>query len=96
MSGLLQALLGTFQKLVAGKLHDHEGFKLLEAIVEHVPGAALENYLPEVRSASWIANSLWGVEAQPNISKLHLCRKQLQAAFGGSAAIVVSCVFEGA
>lgn len=30
-------LLGVFQKLVASKTNDHEGFYLLNCIVEHMP-----------------------------------------------------------
>jgi hypothetical protein len=48
----VQAVLGTFQKLVAGKAHDHEGFKLLQAVVEHVPADTMSKYLPEVRSTA--------------------------------------------
>ena len=48
-----QAILGTFQKLVAGKAHDHEGFKLLQSIIEFVPTSALATYLPEVYIFLW-------------------------------------------
>ena len=44
----LQAVLGTFQKLVAGRAHDHEGFKLLQAVVEYIPDETMTKYLPEV------------------------------------------------
>eukprot|EP00992_Anisonema_acinus_P015164 TRINITY_DN9637_c0_g1_i4.p1 TRINITY_DN9637_c0_g1~~TRINITY_DN9637_c0_g1_i4.p1 ORF type:complete len:551 (+),score=145.97 TRINITY_DN9637_c0_g1_i4:131-1783(+) len=35
--GHLQAVLGVFQFLVQSKLHDHEGFNLLNAIVQYFP-----------------------------------------------------------
>lgn len=35
---LLQpGLLGVFQKLIASKANDHQGFYLLNSIVEHMP-----------------------------------------------------------
>ena len=34
--GYLQAVLGVFQKLVASKAHDHEGFSILNTLIEHV------------------------------------------------------------
>lgn len=30
-------LLGVFQKLIASKLNDHEGFLLMQSIIEHFP-----------------------------------------------------------
>jgi hypothetical protein len=30
-------LLGVFQKLIASKLNDHEGFYLLQSLIEHLP-----------------------------------------------------------
>lgn len=41
-------MLGVFQKLVAGKAQDHEGFKLLRAIFEFVPEANLSQYTTQV------------------------------------------------
>lgn len=30
-------LLGVFQKLVASKANDHEGFYLIQSLIEHLP-----------------------------------------------------------
>lgn len=45
---MMQGILGIFQKLVAGKAHDHDGLRLLEAIVDNVPPETFDAYLPEV------------------------------------------------
>lgn len=34
---LQPGLLGVFQKLIASKANDHQGFYLLNSIVEHMP-----------------------------------------------------------
>ncbi len=44
----LQGLLGVFQKLIASKAMDHEGYKLLDSMMEHVRLAGLQQYLPTV------------------------------------------------
>ena len=44
----LEGILGVFQKLIGSKLHDHEGFYLLETIVQHLPWDAFEKYLPTI------------------------------------------------
>lgn len=41
-------LLGVFQKLIASKTNDHEGFYLLQSMVEHLPPDALSNYIKQV------------------------------------------------
>jgi exportin-2 (importin alpha re-exporter) len=46
--GHLNALLGVFQKLIASKAHDHEGFEVLCALVENLPLAVYESALPTV------------------------------------------------
>ena len=46
----LQGLLGVFQKLIASKALDHEGYKLLDSILEHVRLAGLQQFLPTVSS----------------------------------------------
>lgn len=51
---LVQAVLGTFQKLVASKAHDHEGLKLLQSVIEFVPETALATYLPEVGIVNYL------------------------------------------
>lgn len=33
----ISGLLGVFQKLIASKANDHEGFLLMQAILEHFP-----------------------------------------------------------
>jgi hypothetical protein len=46
--GHLVPLLGVFQKLISSKAHDHEGFDILNAIVENLPISSYESYLPDV------------------------------------------------
>ncbi|KAK0159600.1 hypothetical protein PV327_010696 [Microctonus hyperodae] len=41
-------LLGVFQKLIASKLNDHEGFLLMQSIIEHFPPNILETYMKQV------------------------------------------------
>ena len=45
----MQGLLGVFQKLIASKVHDHEGFFILNSVVEFLPEASFQQYLPTVR-----------------------------------------------
>lgn len=40
--GKLMGLLGVFQKLIASRTHDHEGFYLISTMIEHMPWAGLE------------------------------------------------------
>lgn len=44
----LLPLLGVFQKLIASKAHDHEGFDVLNSVVENLPLNSYEQYLPTV------------------------------------------------
>jgi len=44
----ITGLLGVFQKLIASKTNDHEGFYLLQSIVEHIPSESLTNYIKQV------------------------------------------------
>ncbi|GFO03315.1 exportin-2-like [Plakobranchus ocellatus] len=44
----LNGLLGVFQKLIASKTHDHEGFYLLNYIIEFVPKESLSQYLKQI------------------------------------------------
>lgn len=44
----ITGLLGVFQKLLASKTNDHEGFYLLQSMVEHLPSEALNNYIKQV------------------------------------------------
>ncbi|KAL1513102.1 hypothetical protein ABEB36_002566 [Hypothenemus hampei] len=44
----LQGFLGVFQKLIASKSNDHEGFYLMQSLVEHVPKEALAPYLKQI------------------------------------------------
>ena len=48
MDDKLPALLGVFQKLIASKANDHEGFYLLGSLVEHLEPAALNAHLKNV------------------------------------------------
>jgi len=44
----IPGLLGVFQKLIASKTNDHEGFYLLQSMVEHLPAESLANYNKQV------------------------------------------------
>merc|ERR1719219_1984488 len=44
----ISGLLGIFQKLIASKNNDHEGFYLLQAMIENMPAESLANYLKQV------------------------------------------------
>uniref|UniRef100_A0A2C9K086 Exportin-2 n=1 Tax=Biomphalaria glabrata TaxID=6526 RepID=A0A2C9K086_BIOGL len=44
----LNGLLGVFQKLIASKTHDHEGFYLLNYIIEFMPKEIVTPYLKQV------------------------------------------------
>jgi len=43
-----QGLLGVFQKLIASKNNDHEGFYLLQTMIEHLPAEAFSANLKQV------------------------------------------------
>ncbi|RWS11546.1 exportin-2-like isoform X2 [Dinothrombium tinctorium] len=47
-SGKLSGLLGVFQKLIASKTNDHEGFYLLQSIIEHMDSHDLEPYMKQI------------------------------------------------
>lgn len=44
----ISALLGVFQKLIASKAHDHEGFLLIQSIIQHFPSETLQSYIKQV------------------------------------------------
>lgn len=44
----LSALLGVFQKLIASKMNDHEGFYLLGSLVEHLEPAVLSPHIKSI------------------------------------------------
>ncbi|XP_076244499.1 chromosome segregation 1 [Calliopsis andreniformis] len=44
----LNGLLGVFQKLIASKTNDHEGFLLLQSIIEHFAPNVLEPYMKQI------------------------------------------------
>ncbi|XP_014204436.1 exportin-2 [Copidosoma floridanum] len=44
----VSGLLGAFQKLIASKANDHEGFNLLQAIIEHFPPNVMEPYMKQI------------------------------------------------
>ena len=46
--GHLEAVLGVFQKLLASRAHDHEGFFLLNSLMEFLPLDVFRGYLPTV------------------------------------------------
>ena len=45
-----QGVLGVFQKLIASKAHDHEGFFILNSLLEYLPMELYQQYLPTVRA----------------------------------------------
>jgi hypothetical protein len=44
----VQGVLGIFQKLVASKAHDQEGFRILVGLITHMPPETLQPYMPTV------------------------------------------------
>lgn len=44
----LNPILGVFQKMIASKANDHEGFHLLQTLLEHYPAAALQGSLKQI------------------------------------------------
>jgi hypothetical protein len=44
----LQGVLGIFQKLVASRVHDQDGFRILEALLDNLPLETLQSYMTEV------------------------------------------------
>lgn len=44
----LSGFLGVFQKLIASKTNDHEGFYLMQSLVQHVPKDSLAPYLRQI------------------------------------------------
>jgi len=44
-SDKINPLLGVFQKLIASKTNDHEGFYLVQSLVENMPPTVMEQYL---------------------------------------------------
>jgi len=47
-TGKTEALLGVFQKLIASKTNDHEGFYLLQTMVEHFPSDVVNQYVRSI------------------------------------------------
>lgn len=46
--GHITGLLGIFQKLIASKTNDHQGFYLLGSIIDHMPVDKLEQYMKQI------------------------------------------------
>lgn len=46
--GSLMPLLGVFQKLIASRANDHEGFYLLSTVMEHIPWSSMEQYAKQI------------------------------------------------
>ncbi|XP_011299579.1 exportin-2 [Fopius arisanus] len=44
----ISGLLGVFQKLIASKANDHEGFSLMQSIIEHFPPNILEPFMKQI------------------------------------------------
>ncbi|GCB70322.1 hypothetical protein scyTo_0001247 [Scyliorhinus torazame] len=44
----IPGLLGVFQKLIASKANDHQGFYLLNSIIEHMPPDAMHQYRKQI------------------------------------------------
>ncbi|XP_039257797.1 exportin-2-like [Styela clava] len=49
-SGKLSPLLGVFQKMIASKTNDHQGFYLLNSMYEYIKPEALEQYTKQIFS----------------------------------------------
>lgn len=47
-AGKLNAVLGVFQKLMASKTNDHEGFYILHRMIENIPLETLNEYLKSI------------------------------------------------
>ncbi|KAE8576401.1 hypothetical protein XENTR_v10004166 [Xenopus tropicalis] len=47
-SDKIPGLLGVFQKLIASKANDHQGFYLLNSIIEHLPAECIEQYKRQI------------------------------------------------
>ncbi|TRY97477.1 hypothetical protein DNTS_008211 [Danionella cerebrum] len=47
-SDKIPGLLGVFQKLIASKANDHQGFYLLNSIIEHMPPEAITQYRKQI------------------------------------------------
>ncbi|XP_074596688.1 chromosome segregation 1 [Brevipalpus obovatus] len=47
-SGKLEPLLGVFQKLIASKSNDHEGFYLLQTLIEYLPQDKVDQYIEQI------------------------------------------------
>ena len=45
----VQGMLGIFQKLIASRVHDQDGFRILEALLDNAPPETLQPYIPQVR-----------------------------------------------
>lgn len=45
----MQGMLGIFQKLVASRVHDQDGFRILEALLDSAPPETLQPYMPQVQ-----------------------------------------------
>uniref|UniRef100_A0A1B6CNE8 Exportin-2 n=1 Tax=Clastoptera arizonana TaxID=38151 RepID=A0A1B6CNE8_9HEMI len=44
----ISALLGVFQKLIASKANDHEGFYLMQSMIEHCPNELLSPHMNQI------------------------------------------------
>uniref|UniRef100_A0A8C0WJE0 Exportin-2 n=1 Tax=Castor canadensis TaxID=51338 RepID=A0A8C0WJE0_CASCN len=44
----IPGLLGVFQKLIASKANDHQGFYLLNSIIEHLPPESVDQYRKQI------------------------------------------------
>lgn len=44
----LNGVLGVFQKLIASRANDHEGFYLMQSLIEHCPNELLEPYMKRI------------------------------------------------
>lgn len=71
--GHLLPLLGVFQKLIASKAHDHEGFDILNAVVDNLLLNSYEQFLPTIFTllfsryvARTAAGSMWRSSSRCN------------------------------
>lgn len=85
--GLLDNMLGVFQKLIASKAQDHEGIALLESMIVHIDEHAMSKYM----TAIWtLLFQRLQVASTLKISRCFLHLVALMAAVRGGAAVTMS------
>ena len=81
----LPSLLGVFQKLIASKTNDHEGFYLLGSLVEHVAPTALNAHLKNILTV--LFQRLQGSKTTKYVKGLLVFFSLFAGRFGGPALV---------